>query len=437
MVMPRTAEKHHLHSSLDLTSAERCFLLHLQVQALRYFLDNQAPCGLFLDRQRNHGPRRPHGLCSTAATGMGFLALALAAAPPYRLLPRADAVCRLRAGVEAALERLPHDHGVMPHFVHSTSGTVCGTDHISTIDSAWLVAGALGAAAFVEDRILIELAERLYTRVDWQYWCVPETGGLLRHGRRRDRLFLPCVWDRINGETAFLYVLAAGADDGRAASADSWQALRPFYGTVAGLHFNNADLGLFVFQYSLDLLDLGRWRAPAGPDLAAEASTAAHANRAACREAAERFATYRRFWGLSSGDGPGTPPRPDAYQIYAPAGPIDGTAHLTAALASVAHCPAAVLENLHEARHERHLIAAGRYGLSNLNVDRGWVGRDMVGIDAGAVVLALDNFLMDGRIRAVFHSLPCVQRGLKRIGFTETAGPYARKDQQPTLSSAS
>ena len=51
----------------------------------------------------------------------------------------------------------------------------------------------------------------------------------------------------------------------------------------------------------------------------------------------------------------------------------------------------------------------------------GWVGRDMVGIDAGAAVLALDNVLRGDRVRAVFHGLPCVQRGLERLGFTRVA----------------
>src|SRR5579872_6425011 len=79
-----------------LAAAERCLLLHLQRQALHYFLDNQLPCGLMLDRQRNHGPRRAHGLCSTAATGMGLIALALASAAPYRLLTPQAAVRRVR-----------------------------------------------------------------------------------------------------------------------------------------------------------------------------------------------------------------------------------------------------------------------------------------------------------------------------------------------------
>src|SRR5258708_29516465 len=97
----------HSHGTA-LTPADRNFLLRLQQQALQYFVDNQAPGGLVLDRQSNHGPRRPRGLCSTSATGMGFIALALASAAPYRLLPHHTAVRRIRAGLLAVLERPPH-----------------------------------------------------------------------------------------------------------------------------------------------------------------------------------------------------------------------------------------------------------------------------------------------------------------------------------------
>jgi hypothetical protein len=410
------------------TGPERAYLLHLQRLALRYFLDNQRPCGLVLDRQRNRGPLRAHGLCSTAATGMGLIGLALATAPPHRLLSPHAAAERARAALTGVLERLPHDRGVVPHFVHSASGAVHGADAFSTVETAWLVAGALWSAAFLRDCGLAELAGRLYERVDWHHWTAPESPGcgLLRHGKDAHGRFLACAWDRLNGETAFMYVLAAGAAEGRALPAVGWAALRPFVGTVAGLSFNNADLGLFVFQYGLDLLDLEGWKAPGAVDLWAEAAVAARANERACRAAAGRFRTYRRFWGLSAGDGPGKPPRPEVYRAYSPAGPIDGTAHLTATLASVAHEPDAVLHNLDEARHDEELGAMGRYGLSNVNVDRRWVGRDMVGIDAGAAALALDNYLHGGRVRAVFHDLPCVGTALQRLRFTRRT-PAARR----------
>jgi hypothetical protein len=404
----------------SLAPVERDLLLQLQRDALKYFLDNQTPRGLIRDRQSNHGPVRQHGLCSTATTGMGFIALALASAPPYSLLSPQTARERIRAGVRTVLDQLPHNEGVLPHFVDARSGAVYGWDRFSTVDSSWLFAGALWAAEFLQDPELEQLAQQLYERVDWLYWSTPHAAHskqLLRHGKGHDGAFLTCAWDRLNGETAFMYVLAAGAAEGRRIPARTWNDLRPFYGTLAGRHFNNADLGLFVFQYGLDLLDLTCWQAPGPVELFAEARLAAEANREVCRAEAGRFTTYRRFWGLSAGDGPGEGGERDTYRIYAPTGPVDGTAHVMATLASIVHCPEAVLENIQEARRDSRLQAQGRYGLSNINLDRGWVGRDMVGIDAGAAVLALDNFLMAGRVREVFHRVPCVQRGLEHLGF--------------------
>jgi hypothetical protein len=425
--MPGTAKAtdrpstHKPHDDI-LAPADRAFLLHLQRQALSYFVDNQAANGLMLDRQANHGPVRSDGLCSTAATGMGFIALALASAPPHALLSPAHATTRIAAGLEAFLQRIPHDEGAVPHFIDSVTGELHGVDHFSTVETAWVVAGALWAAAFLQDGLLESLAARLNDRVNWHYWTAPEANGLLHHGKDRHGRLLVYTWDRMNGETAFLYVLAAGTDDSRSVRPDVWSALRPFYGTAGGLRFNNADLGLFVFQYGLDLLDLHAWQAPGGLDLAAEARVATGANRLACHALADRYATYQRFWGLSAGDGPGDSLTSDIYRCYAPSGPIDGTAHITATLASVAHEPALVLENLYQAQHDRQFQVRGRYGFSTVNVDQSWVSRDMIGIDAGSAVLGLDNYLMAQRVRTVFHSLPAVRRGLTRLGFGQKDG---------------
>ncbi len=417
------------------TVFQREYLLGLQRQLLRYFLDNQAAGGLILDRQANHAPPRPGGWCSTAASGMGLIALALAAAAPYRLLTPAEAVRRVRACLVAALGRLPQDHGMMPHFLDADTDELWGHDVVSTIDSSWLIAGALWAAAFLRDGSLEAPAGRLYERVDWCYWTAPEVPGacgLVRHGKGADGQFFRGCWDRLNGETIFMYVLGAGAAAGVALGPPSWVALRPFYGTVAGRRFNNADLGLFAFEYGLDLLDVAAWRPPGEVDLAGDAVLATEANRDACRQAAA-FATYHRFWGLSDGDGPGDAPGTDVYRVYSPTQPLDGTAHLSATTAAVAHDLPAVWENLQEAERDRALGARGRYGFSNVNIDRRWVSRDVVGIDAGAAVLALDNFLHDGRVRAGFHALPCVRTALDRLGFTRTAAPPPWGGDVPTV----
>jgi hypothetical protein len=152
-----------------------------------------------------------------------------------------------------------------------------------------------------------------------------------------------------------------------------------------------------------------------------------------CKQQADHFQTYRLFWGLSNGDGPGDSPQRDSYRTRGPHDPIDGTAQLTATLAAVAHAPAKVMENLEKAERDRTLGARGRYGFSPVNLDHHWVGLDMVGIDAGAAVLALDNYLMNNRVRRVFHALPCVRRGLERLGFTsvEKVAPPTTVEHDP------
>jgi hypothetical protein len=393
------------------TPHERATLLGLQSGFLRYFLDNQTTHGLVLDRQANFGRRRSCGLCSLTATGMGFIAIALASAEPYRLLSVHEAIHRIRRGLETAVEQLPHTYGILPHFVHSATLAVAGADARSTVDTGWLVAGGLWAAAFLRDTGLELLAERLYERINWGMWKAP--GGLMRHGADRRGRNLPCCWDRVNGETVALYVLAAGADEARSWPAGNWSRLGRFASEAGGLYFGSADLGLFVFQYGLDLLDLPRWPLP-GSNLVDDAALATEANVRVCQAAADRFKTYRLFWGLSAGDGPASARTRSTYRAYSPSEPLDGTAHITATVACLAHSPSQVWENIFRAERDVPKML-GSYGFSNVNLDHDWVGKDMVGIDAGAAALALDNCLCDGRIREVFHRLKVVRRGLDRI----------------------
>jgi len=82
-----------------------------------------------------------------------------------------------------------------------------------------------------------------------------------------------------------------------------------------------------------------------------------------------------------------------------------------------------VWENLRQAETERGGRLRGRYGFSCVNLDLSWAATDMVGIDAGAIGLALDNGLMADRVRETFHRIPGVQRGLKRLGCTPVVAP--------------
>lgn len=415
-------------------------LLRLQQQLIRYFIENQLSHGLVLDRQRNFGRRKYTGLCSLSATGMGLIGLALATDAGYgSLLTRAEARSRCKKAIRTALS-LPQVAGMMPHFVDAQTLKPVGSDAISTVDSAWLFAGALWVAEFFnEDAELRALANQLYERVDWTFWS---SGSLLHHGADVSGKKLTSVWDRFNAETAFMYVLGIGAQDRRKAlPAASWNAMRLFQGALGKYYFASSDLGLFVFQYSLLLLDGCELPPCRGATLLDECIKGMRANEWFCTEHRGRYQTYDAFWGLSAGDGPCTQPdKPkvrrcrsarctrqtegsaceDAYRAYSPK-EFDGTAHVLATVASIDLLPELVIPNIEAAESVEYARMRGRYGYSNINVDRNWVSRDVVGIDVGAAMFALDNALNDERIRNIFMRLQPVRRSLRRIR------TYARK----------
>ncbi len=408
-------------------------LMQVQRNALSYFLDNQLEHGLILDRQTNRGALRVEGLCSTSATGMGLIAIALASTPEYGLISRKDAAGRLRKALDAA-HRLPHNHGIMPHFTKCDGVTPVGSDQLATIDSAWLIAGGLLAAQFPWLKDCRGLARQLFDRVDWRFWTVAARlgdiskqpgdmndtlrsradGDWLLHGARDNGTFLPSHWDLLNAETAFMYALATGGRPGRGVRTDIWGKLKALYDTTGG--DTSRGFGLFVHQYSIELINFSKICLPDGFNLQSACRAGVERNYRVSRAEGGRFKTFRVFWGLSAGDGPpAVDGGADEYRAYGPSEPpsIDGTAHVMATVASVRLAPHRVLENMCAAQLVPGMF--GRYGYSNVNLDRNWLSRDVVGIDAGAAVMALDNALHGNRLPEIFHRVPPIQSAIARL----------------------
>jgi hypothetical protein len=129
----------------SITKSDQKLLRVLQRRALRYFLENQGSHGLVQDRQSNFGPTRQGEPLSISATGMGLIAIALASADPYRLISREESILRVRQAILTGLHRVPSDRGILPHFVSPENLQPLGEDAFSTVDSSWVVAGALWA----------------------------------------------------------------------------------------------------------------------------------------------------------------------------------------------------------------------------------------------------------------------------------------------------
>jgi hypothetical protein len=395
-------------------------LLGLQRDAIRYFIDNQLAHGLMLDRQRNHGRRKFTGLCSLSATGMGLIALALASSAEHRMLTRAQACKRIKRALRTALN-LPQVGGMLPHFVDARTLAPAGSDPIATVDAAWLFTGALWAAEFLGDDELTALANQLCDRVDWLSWGDGGPVPRLHHGAGAQGKKLASVWDRFNAETVCMYLLGIGAKKNALPAAclhslDLAHGCLPKDGPVEEQScFISADLGLFVFQYGLEMLDPCQLPSVNGAHLLDECVKAVRANYAFCRKHRMRYQTFQTFWGLSAGDGPCNAPCIDAYRAYSPEHDLDGTAHITATLASIGVWPDLVRQNLDAAESPQWRHIRGRYGYSNVNVDHNFVSRDVVGIDIGAAMFALENVLFADRVRKVFMRTPVIRRALRRL----------------------
>jgi hypothetical protein len=70
----------------------------------------------------------------------------------------------------------------------------------------------------------------------------------------------------------------------------------------------------------------------------------------------------------------------------------------------------------------------GKYSfVTGFNPSKGWVSKDMIGIDHGQMQLGIEN-ARDGFPNKAFMSSPLVQRGMKRAGFRVTQeGPVEKR----------
>ncbi len=171
--MPRVNRRNFLAASavlplfrsrgLALTVSDDAFLEDLCKRGFRYFWDQaDVSTGLVLDRSRCDGtlvPGRNLRVASTALTGFYLTALCIGAEHEWE----SRNACRER--VRAALRHFLHTQenvrGWLYHFVNQQSGDRVWNCEVSTIDTAFVLAGIITAQQYFErDAEIFELAQR-------------------------------------------------------------------------------------------------------------------------------------------------------------------------------------------------------------------------------------------------------------------------------------
>lgn len=414
----------------------------LQRKSFSYFVHETNPAnGLVVDKTAPDWP------ASIAATGF-----ALASYPvgvERGLMPRATAVERTLATLRFFWNS-PHGpepdatgyQGFYYHFLHMRTGRRAWQCELSTVDSAFLLAGMLTAgsyfdAATADEQEIRTLADALYRRANWAW--AQNQGATVTHGWKPESGFLKYRWEGYD-EALLLYMLALGSPT-HPLSLSSYAAWGSTYRWQNSYGYEYLYAGsLFTHQLSHIWIDFrgiqDLFMRDKGMDYFENSRRATHVQHQYAIANPLQFKGYGRCcWGITASDGPG----PETLKVDGverqffdyvargvPYGPDDGSLAPWAVVASLPFSPEIVLPAIHHFIHELELETDGRYGFkATFNATypgksgnlRGWVSPWNYGINQGPIVLMIENYRSD-LIWRLMRSCPYIVSGLRRAGFT-------------------
>jgi len=424
-----------------LSSQQEKLLSELQSDAFKYFvhevnLDN----GLVADCTKGGWPS------SIAAVGMALSAYPVGV--ERGLITREQAIARtltkLRFFAESEQSTSPGATGYKGfyyHFLDMQTGRRAWECELSTIDSTFLFAGMLAAAAYFdqdseEESEIRRLADDLYRRADWR-WAM-DGGATLTHGWKPETGYLTHRWQGYD-ESTLAYVLGLGSptfplpvESYQAHTATCrWRKVYDYEYLFAG--------PLFMHQFSHVWIDFRGIQDESvgarGLDYFENSRRATYAQQEYTRQNPNGFKGYGEVcWGLTACEGPG--PKEliidgvrrvffDYVARGVPDGPDDGTLAPWAVVASLPFAPEIVLPTL-EHFNEIEIGVEHPYGLEatfnptfpdEKGRDCGWVSPWHYGINEGPIVLMIENHRGDFLWR-LMRSCPYLVEGLRRAGFS-------------------
>ena len=392
----------------------------VQHKAFNFFWNQTNPnTGLTNDRAHNIGPiDAKNDVASIASTGYALAALPIGVTHGW--ITKRQGYVRALTTLRFFDTQEPNVHGFYYHFVNAKTGARVWNCEVSSIDTALLIMGARVAGDYWPGTAVQTLADRLTERVDWRWM---ETDGGTKSletapsmGWYPDKGFIAVRWQGYN-EGIYLYWLALGSKT-HAIPAAAWDKWDVATAKVEGVTVPGGPNPLFMAEMASGFVNLKGMRDRAGRDWWSLWQNAVLADRAYCLRNPDHFATYaQNFWGVNAND----MAPPTGYGAGRPvSGGNDGTSSPTAMLASIIYTPklaAQALANL-SSKHSAQLY--GVYGFSNaFNVDKHWYDKDVIGIDLGMMLLAIED-RRSGMIWNLMHSDATIQRGLLKAGFHAT-----------------
>ncbi len=369
--------------------------------------------GLTLDRARNRGPfDKSDHIASIASTGYALASLPIAASRGW-VKPH-DAYLQALRTLRFVCFHMQSVHGWRYHFIDARTGVRVWHCEVSSIDTALLVEGALMAGQYWRHTEVQRLAGLLYDDIDWQ-WMLTNGGSqpfkkTLSMGWTPEKGFIASNWDSYC-ELMQLYLLGMGASK-HPLPAACWKAWRR---TPVAFHGISTLAGgpVFLFEMSQEWFDFRRQCDSEGWNYDAAARNGIIINKLYCQSLASMRKTYAQgYWGLNASDAP------SGYAAFgAPQGPEDGTVSPTGVVAAILETPQRAKRTVNKMYARLKSELWGRYGFGDaFNLDKNWFDHDVLGIDLGMAMLALEDS-RTGLPWRLLQSCQNLRRAWKQAGF--------------------
>jgi len=312
---------------------------------------------------------------------------------------------------------------------------------LSTIDTTFLIVGALTASAYfkgnsTQEQEIHYLAERLYWRVDWN-WALNESN-VVSQGWEPEKGFFPYRWLGYD-EALLLYILGLGSPTYQL-PATSFNAWSNSYQWISKYGYNYLYAGsLFTHQLSHIWVDFRGIQdaimREKKSDYFKNSCLATYVQRQYAIENPNQYIGYGECcWGITASDGPGfiTEEIDGKKRVFfdyvargVPDGPDDGTIAPWTAISSLPFASEIVLPLIEHITYKLQVKSENPYGFNstfnqtfvNKDGSRGWISPYHFGINVGPIMLMIENY-RTGMVWSLLRDNPYIKNGLMRAGFT-------------------
>lgn len=414
---------YHELSEVAALEARKCFDFFWETQNTD---EESYGIGLIPDRYPNNGS------ASIASVGFGLTAFPIGVENGWVTYEEAYERSLMTLREMSTLER---KEGFYYHFYNYSNGGPSNSE-ISCIDTAIFICGALFAGQYFGGEVQT-LAQTLYEDVNWPWYVNPNTNQFYM-------TYIPSKnkhdgkWDYY-GEQLMMYFLGAGSPTHPIGKEvyDAFKKQAGYYGDYKVYYswFGS----IFTYQFSHAWIDFRNIEDANGINWYDNSVQATYAHQQFCIDNAyseENSNGYKTFsnlsWGLTACDYPGEGgyngffgASPRGHQVTASTPQKernDGTIALCGAIGSLPFAPDIVLPTMDYYYNTLDGKLFGGYGFVdsyNLENNRTWIAKDVIGIDKGISLLMIENYRSE-LVWQVFMDCEFMDRAIKNLGFTET-----------------